>query len=219
MFLKNFAELPPRKRIGILAIILGIFAAFIGEPTSKAKVSVNLKEISNLSVDDIAKVDVFSLADDIIKNKYDYRLVDLRSPEEYKKYNIPTSENIPVEKLLDSDLARNEKIVLYSDNDIVSTQGWFLLKAKNYNGVYTLKGGLKSWKDKILFPQCTCGTNPSIEQKQHHAQLAELSKFFGGKMRSESVDVAQSNMEMPTLKMPATIKLKKSKGKKKREGC
>ncbi len=220
MFLKNFAELPPRKRIGILAILLGIFAAFVGNPVEKTKATINLKEISTVSANDIAKENVFKLADDIIKNKYDYRLVDLRKPEEYKKYNIPTSENIPLENLLSSDLERNEKIVLYSDNDITSTQGWILLKAEKYNGVNLLKGGLQAWKNQILFPKCTCGINPSAEQKHHHAKLAELSKYFGGKMRSGSVEVAQSDNEMPVLKMPATIKLKKHKGKKKkREGC
>ena len=220
MFLKNFAELPPRKRIGILAILLGIFAAFIGEPVKKTKATVNLKEISTLTVDDIAKINVFKLADDIIKSRYDYRLVDLRKPEEYKKYNIPSSENIPIENLLNSDLERNEKIVLYSDNDITSTQGWFILKAEKYNGVSVLKGGLQSWKNQILFPKCTCGTNPSTEQKHHHAKLAELSKYFGGKMRSGSFEVAEANIDMPKLKMPASIKLKKPKGKKKkREGC
>ncbi len=219
MFLKNFAELPPRKRIGILAIILGIIAAMVGNPTSKAITTINLKEFALISPKDIASINVFDLADWIINGKYDYRLVDLRSEEEYKKYNIPSSENIQVHNLLDSDLARNEKIILYSDNDIATAQAWFLLKAEKYNGTYILNGGLKSWENEILFPKCTCGINPSAEQKHHHAKLAELSKYFGGKMRTGSVEVAETNMIMPTIKMPATIKLKKTKHKKKREGC
>ncbi|MCB0751906.1 MAG: rhodanese-like domain-containing protein, partial [Ignavibacteriae bacterium] len=128
MLLKNFAELPARKRIGIVAIILGIVSIFASNPFSNVNTKVNIKELSLVSADEISEVNVEELSDWLIKGKYDYRLIDLRKDEEYKKYHIPTSENVTVARLLKSDLARNEKIILYSDNDITSAQGWFILK-------------------------------------------------------------------------------------------
>ncbi|MCW8849683.1 MAG: hypothetical protein OQJ81_06850, partial [Melioribacteraceae bacterium] len=112
MILKTFANYPPRKRIGLVAILLGFLSIFAGSPFDKVETKINVKELSMISVDDISNVKVEQLADDIIKAKYDYRLIDLRKSEEYAKYNIPTSENIQVDQLLKSDLARNSNILL-----------------------------------------------------------------------------------------------------------
>ncbi|MCB0744956.1 MAG: rhodanese-like domain-containing protein [Ignavibacteriales bacterium] len=219
MLLKNFAELPARKRIGIVAIILGIVSIFASNPFSNVNTKVNIKELSLVSADEISEVNVEELSDWLIKGKYDYRLIDLRKDEEYKKYHIPTSENVTVARLLKSDLARNEKIILYSDNDITSAQGWFILKSNNYKGVYVIKGGIESWQKEILFPSCTCDENPTIEQKHKHDKLAEVAKYFGGELRTEGIIAANNKMEMPSIEAPATIELKKPKGKRKREGC
>lgn len=218
MALKTFANYPARKRVGIIGIILGVISIFLGSPFDKTSTKINAKELSLISADEIGKISVNSLADDIIKSKYDYRLIDLRNTEEYEKYNIPTSENIQVDQILSSDLARNEKILLYSDNDIESTQAWFLLKANDYKGVNILNGGLKNWQDNILFPNCTCGINPTIEQKHKHNKLAEVSEFFGGKMQNVLGKNEELKLDMPAV-APKKITLKKTTGKRKREGC
>ena len=141
----------------------------------------------------------------------------LRKSEEFAKYNIPSSENIQVDQILKSDLARNNNILLYSDNDFETAQAWFLLKANNYKGVSVLKGGLKTWQENILFPTCSCDPIPTKEQQHKHNKLAEVSKYFGGKIQTDSV-VDSKKIAMPEIEAP-TITLKKAKGKKKREGC
>ena len=219
MMLKTFAEYPPRKRLGLLAILLGVLSIFAGSPFDKVNTNINVKEMSLISVDDINKINVDALADDIIKSKYDYRLIDLRKSEEFAKYNIPSSENIPVDEILKSDLARNEKILLYSDNDIETTQAWFILKANNYKGINILEGGLKSWQSNILFPSCACDTDPTKEQLHKHDKSAEISKYFGGKIQLASGGESKTKMDMPVLAAPTKVTLKKSGGKKKREGC
>jgi rhodanese-related sulfurtransferase len=217
--LKKFAELPPRKRVGILGIILGIFAIFAGSPFDKAKTNVNIKEMSLINTEEIVNVTVDKLADDIIKSKYDYRLIDLRESSDYLKYNIPTSENFSVANILNSDLMRNENIILYSDNDIEAAQAWFLLKANDYNSISILEGGMNRWKEEILFPACNCGENPTVEQLHKHDQKTEVSKFFGGYMQTGSIVKKERELDMPELQAPAKIKLKKAEGKRKREGC
>ncbi len=219
MILNTFANYPPRKRIGILTILLAIIAIFAGSPLDRADKKVNLKELSLMSVDNIKKVKVADLADWLIKGRFDYRLIDIRTEDDFEKYRIPSSENISVAELLNSDLARNEKIVLYSDNEIASAQAWFLLKAENFKGVYILDGGLKSWQDQILFPNCTCGDNPNDDQKHNHEKLAEISNYFGGKLKSGLSNQVEESVKMPVIAPPAQITLNKAKGKKKREGC
>ena len=125
--------------------------------------------------------------------------IDLRKPKDYLKYNIPTSENIQVNQILNSDLARNEKILLYSDNEIESAHAWFLLKANHFKGVNILNGGIKSWQEKILFPVCSCDENPTKEQNHKHNKLKEVSKFFGGKIQVNMGVESDSKFNMPKL--------------------
>ncbi|MFZ1289546.1 MAG: rhodanese-like domain-containing protein [Melioribacteraceae bacterium] len=216
---KFFSNLSAEKKLAMFAIALGIIAVFAGDPYGKNSLKINAKELSLISSDEIGKVKVEDLADDIIKSKSDFRLIDLRKSEEYAKYNIPNSENIQVDQLLNSDLQRNEKIILYSDNDIEATQAWFLLKTNNYKGVNIILGGLNNWKENILFPKCDCGENPTIEQKHKHDKLAAVSKYFGGNIQTNSSEENLVKNEMPQLSAPTGIILKKTLGKKKREGC
>ena len=219
MFLKKLADLPPRKRIGFLALLLGVIALFADDPYDNAATKVNLKSIALSSSKDLDKIDVMDIADWLIKGKMDYRILDLRSEEEYKKYNIPTSENVQIENLLDYNLLRNERILLYSENELIASQAWFILKAAEFKSVSILNGGLEKWKNNILFPFCTCDENPSPEQLHKHGKLSEISKFFGGALQTDVNIGDLPQMEMPDIKAPAKIILKQATGKRKREGC
>jgi rhodanese-related sulfurtransferase len=216
---KFFSSLSLEKKLAILAFTLGIFALFAGSPYPGTTIKVNSKDLSLISVNDIEKVKPEDLANDIIQSKSDYRLIDLRKPDEFQKYNIPTSENIQVNQLLNSDLTRNEKILLYSDSDIVSAQAWFLLKANHFKGVNILAGELNGWRNNILFPSYSLGVNPTKEQIHKFDKLNEVSKYFGGSVQTNSSFEKNNNLYMPELKAPATVILKKVSGKKKREGC
>ena len=181
---------------------------------------MRIKEMAIKSANDVDAVNVNDLAEWIIETKMDYRLVDLRGDENYSEYNIPSSENIPVETLTKSDLLRNEKIILYSDKEVVSAQGWFILKSADYKSVTILSGGMDAWKDDVLYPTCNCGDSPTEEQIQQHKKKEEIAKFFGGQMESSSsVDNEKVKKDVPKLKSPAKVNLKRTRTKKSREGC
>jgi len=213
--LEQFVKLPIRKKVGILAIILGFLAMFAGSPYDRSTTRINVKEFALTSITDESKVNVDELADWIIIGKYDYRLVDLRDTEKYNSYNIPGSENIHVREILDSDLMRNEKIVLYSDEETVAAQSWFLLKADKFKNVYILDGGLKCWEDQVLFPKIP--TEPTKEQLTLFEKKKEVSKFFGGQPQVGGEE--QIKRETPKLKAPPKVTVTKKRKKKSREGC
>ncbi len=214
--LKWFANLPVRKRVGILAIILGIIAIFLGDPYDRAQAKVNLKDVAYMSLENMNKISPLELAHWIIQGKADFRLIDLRNEKEYNSYFIPTAENINPVKILESDLARNEKIVLYSSDDLTAAKTWFILKSKKYKSVYILKGGIKGWQQEILFPRIP--KNASVEEEKKFNEIAEVSKFFGGRpsMRNSSNN---EEINLPKIKAPKRVVVKRSKHKKKREGC
>ena len=39
--------------------------------------------------------------------------------------------------------------------------------------------------ERNIVPSLTCGESPSTEQKHKHNKLAEVSKFFGGKIQTD----------------------------------
>ncbi len=144
-------------------------------------------------------------------------MIDLRTEKEYSEYTIPTSENIRITSLLDGNLFRNEKIILYSDGGIHSAQAWLLLKAKDFKNVYMLKGGIDEWKDKILFPKLTLNATP--EEKTKFDKLAEVSKYFGGAPQTGTAETSVTNTpSLPKLQMQSSPPAGGAK-KKKREGC
>jgi len=213
--LEQFVKLPIRKRVGILAIILGFVAIFAGSPYDRSTTRINVKEFALTSITDESKVNVDELADWIILGKYDYRLVDLRDTEKYNSYNIPGSENIPVRELLDSDLMRNEKIVLYSDEETVAAQSWFLLKADKFKNVYILDGGLKYWEDQVIFPKLPA--EPTKDQLALFEKKKEVSKYFGGQPQIGGEELVKQ--KPPKLKAPPKVTVTTKRKKKSREGC
>lgn len=217
--LKVYADLPPRKRIGILAILLGIIAAFIGTPDNSTTTSVNIKELSMTASANVNSVTVQELSDWIIKGKMDYRLIDLRTAADYDEYNIPSSECVSMSSITKSELMRNEKIILYSDDAIVASQAWFILKADGYHSVSILKKGMEAWKNEIVFPTCNCEEHSTPEMTQLHAKKAEVAKFFGGVMQADGGSNSKVKKNLPKLKAPKKIVLKTSRKKPAREGC
>ena len=217
--LKVYADLPPRKRMGILAIILGVLAAFIGNPQDNTTASVNIKELSMTAGNDVNSVTVQELSNWIIQGKMDYRLIDLRKEADYDEYNIPSSECVSMSSLTKSELMRNEKLILYSDDDIIASQAWFILKSDGYKSVSILKRGMEAWKNEIVFPSCNCGEHSTAELKQLHDKKAEVAKFFGGVMQADAGSNSKVKKDLPKLSAPKKVTLKSSRKKPAREGC
>ncbi len=221
--MKNFlTKLSSSKKLALVAALLGIMALFIGNPINENKIFVNAKELSLSTVKEKDKVELQTLADWLIKGNADFTLVDLRDEKDYSEYNIPSSINIKMEDLLTSDLMRNQKIILYSDDDIASAQAWFILKSDNYKGVYILSGGMPGWKNEILFPRLAFNASP--EQVKAFEKLKQVSTYFGGSPQiavseGTTTTTLEAKPPMPVLPKlsapPAGQKVKK----KKKEGC
>lgn len=215
---KFFAGLSINSKLGISALVLGIIALFAGNPYGGNSIKVNEKELALSTVNNSDKVSVTDLADWIIQGKADFELVDLRSEAKYNEYAIPNAQCIPLIQLPESELLRNQKIIFYSDDDVASSQAWFILKSKGYKGVYILDGGLNAWKEKVLFPKA-----PSSGSQTEMAQfdkMKEVSKFFGGQIQSDlTITDSKPQIQMPvsTISSPKTGNAPAKK--KKREGC
>jgi rhodanese-related sulfurtransferase len=202
--------------LAIAGVILGISALFLGSPYKQpAEASFNDAEIQIFAKNDAKKVSVNQLADWIIQAKSDFRLIDTREEKEFLKYFIPTAENIPLSQLLKSDLQKNEKIIVYSENNLDSSKSWIILDKNGYKGIRSLKGGIKSWKDEILFPKSP--KKPTAEEYKEYQRASYVSKFFGGTPQSDGME--RKAIKLPVLQAPSKALSKRKGKKKKREGC
>jgi len=217
--MKKFLDnLSTNQKLGVVALLLGLIALFAGNPYGGTTIKVNEKDIALSTVGNSDKVSVTDLADWIIKNKSDFELVDLRSEEKYNEYTIPNSQCIPLPQISSSELLRNQKIVLFSDDDVTASQAWFILKSKDYNGVYILDGGLKAWKDKVLFPKAPINGNK--EELTQFEKMKEVAKYFGGQTQTDyTVADSKNEIKLPTVNLSNTNVVVPKGKKKKREGC
>ena len=121
---------------------------------------------------------------------------------------------MPLSALAEYPLLRNEKIVLYSEDEVHAAQAWILLKARGFQGVYTLEGGMQAWKDRILFPAL-----PETARAEELEKARNISRFFGGSPREAGEEtVAKKTVELPKVELPARTPGVPGK-KKPREGC
>lgn len=215
---KFFSKLSLNKKLALIAISLGLVALIAGDPYGGTTIKVNEKSIVLSTVNNSDKVSVHELADWIIKNKSDFELIDLRNEEKFNEYSIPNARNIPLVQIPSSDLLRNQKIILFSDDNLEAAQGWFILKSKNYKGVYILDGGLNAWKEKIFFPKAP--VNASKDQLAEFEKMKEIAKFFGGQAQTDnSIEQTKQEIKLPTPTVNKQNNVPSTGKKKKREGC
>ena len=207
------------QRLGALALALGAVALF-SQPHRGPFVRLDARELALVVEQEVDHVTATDLAAWIVEGRADYRLLDLRTGNEYAAYHIPTAENVTLSGLADYPLQRNEKIVLYSEGGIHSAQAWMLLRAQGYVAVYMVMGGLEAWKDEVLFPSLTA--DASAADRARFERAAALAQFFGGQARVGGEAAAPAEAaELPKLAAPVTSgpAAPVSQRKKKKEGC
>lgn len=180
------------------ALALGLLAT-AGNPVRGHVVTLDTRELATIVESKVDHVTAAELADWIVTGRSDYRLIDLRSEAEFAAYHIPESENVPLTRLPDHGLGRNEKIVLVSEGGIHSAQAWLLMRAQKYQGVYMLFGGLEAWKNEVLFP--VQPASPTPEQAAAFEKSAQLARHFGGQPRAAAA-TGGSSLEL-TIATPA----------------
>ena len=136
------------RNLAVAALVLAALALVAGG--SSSRVSVDPKELAHRIQNELDHVDVLELSEWISAEKEGYRLVDLRTAEEFNRYHIPGAEHITLPELVETKFRKNETIVLYSEGGVHSAQAMFLLWTKGYDNVFMLKGGIAQWEADVL---------------------------------------------------------------------
>ena len=167
------------------------------------------------------------LADKIIDGDPSLLLIDLRDSAQNAQYALPNSLNIPYGKILNDDYVGyfdqdQFKVVLYTNDQLISEQAWLLLTSKNFSNLYVLKGGLNEFFSTIIQPKEPLATAPEIDFQQFNTRTA--AGYFFGVPRPQSLQHAKSSGGVTetggqiTSKKRKAITIRKRK-KKKVGGC
>ena len=143
-----------RIKITVLLVGLGILLAFMPNPASKTfklkpdeLVAKSSSEEIYFSVDEVARF--------VNNEDSTILLIDLRTADEYIKFNIPGSVNIPFEDLLNPIWTgyfnqENMRTVFYGNGDQFANMAWTIITGLGYENSFVMKGGLNEWYKTVM---------------------------------------------------------------------
>ncbi|MDA3844160.1 MAG: rhodanese-like domain-containing protein [Candidatus Kapabacteria bacterium] len=206
-------------KLGVFALVLGIIALIIGDPAQGSNVSFDAKEISMLTENKSDAINPTDIADWLVQGRMDFILVDVSSKEAYDKLHIPGAVCMSMNTLQSAKLPRNEKIILYSDDDVKTAQAWMILKGLKYPDIYRVDGGLNAWKSSVLNPNIS--STASGEEILAFEKRKVLARYFGGVPTMDGVAIVESEGGMKISKpvFEAASAAPKKKKRAKKEGC
>ena len=134
---------------------------------------------------------VEDLADWLIEGRGDFKLIDVRAPEDFENGSIGDAENIPIAQLVSADvlsrLPTDRMVIVYSNGSENAAKAAVLLRLSGIDA-HLLTGGYNAWHKRILNPDISAEELDG-ESLQVSAQRAYSCYFVGersGSVQSDS---------------------------------
>ncbi|WEN13951.1 rhodanese-like domain-containing protein [Rhodanobacter sp. AS-Z3] len=169
------------RGLGIGALALGLVAPFAGSPSRTTQRGLDLDSIARAIDEGSDHVSARQLAEWIRDRRPGLRVIDVRSPAEFRDYAIPSAENVPIDQLARSHFAPDQTIVLYSQEGAHAAQAWVMLRSLGVIHAVFVPGGLADWREEVLSPLLPVNGSPT-----ERARIAALSHYFGGSPHIEA---------------------------------
>ncbi len=116
----------------------------------------------------------------------DAKIVDVRTPEEFKEGYIKGAVNIDWYagdfQTSISQYGKEQKIYLYCKSGARSGSALDLLKKLGYKNVYSLSGGITSWKSAQLPVETASIAQPAVEKVEQEKQVDFKTAIYGDKL-------------------------------------
>lgn len=197
-----------RLILAAILIPLGLIIAAVPENTTKPyKLTVDqlLEEVQSgtqfIYPDEVAHM--------LITKDPTLQIIDVRSADDFDKFSLPNSINIPLSDILNSEyegyLHQDVKLnVFYSNGTTDANQAWMITRQLGYENNYVLQGGLNYWAESIMNPEAPDEMNPNEEIAKYN-----FRKGAGAALGGASLEATNST-PMKSAKPP----IKKRKKKK-----
>lgn len=200
----------PLAKLAIIMVPLAIIIAAVPQNTThpyKLTASQMLDEINTRT----QFVPAETVADMIVQKDPTLQLIDVRSKDEFEKFSLPGSVNIPIADLLSEQytdvLNQDVKMnVFYSNGSLTANEAWMITRQLGYNNNYVLEGGLNYWFANILNPPQPESTSADEEFARYDFRKAASQALGGG-----SVEVTTSDNKTASPKPAVKTAPKKKK--------
>ena len=110
--------------------------------------------------------------------KPELRVIDLRDSASFDTFRIPGSERMDLGLVAHARWQPGSTVVVYGDSATSTEQARLILRAAGVRDAHVLRGGISEWVRTIAAP--VLPSNPSPEQAAEWAEIAEVSRWFGG---------------------------------------
>jgi len=139
----------------------------------------------------------------IIQNDPSLELIDVRSAEEFNKFSLPRSINVPLDSLINKSNLNyfgipGTKVIFISNDDIAADQAWVVTKRLGFNSTYVMKGGLNRWMETIIDPKEPAEEEPTTAFETYAFRKGAQLYFTGAK--TENVETAKIKVNVQRRK-------------------
>ncbi len=205
----------PLRLLSLIFIPMGLVIAAV--PQNKTRpFQLTATQLLNETNSGSQYVEPEVIADMIVQKDPTLNLIDVRPQEDFEKFSLPGSVNIPATDVLseeyseifDQDVRMN---VFYSNGSVDATEVWMVLRQLGYENIYVLQGGLNYWFDVILNPAKPASTSSNEEFAKYDFRKSAGMALGGG-------SVVKSNEIQGPLPTKPSVKVAPKK-KKAAGGC
>jgi len=170
-----------RISVSVGLICFGLMAAILPQKDNNIAYlspKQSLKRMQNtnifMSSDELARA--------IVNEDSSLQLIDLRTPGEFRKFNIPGSINIPLNELTNKEyegylFQKERKVVFYSNGDIFSAEAWAIASEIGVPNCVILKGGMNDWYKTVVLSEFN-GTTITPEENALFEVRYKARNFF-----------------------------------------
>jgi sulfur-carrier protein adenylyltransferase/sulfurtransferase len=135
-----------------------------------------------VAIDQVAKM--------IIQKDPSLEIIDLRNNDEFNKFSLPNSINVPFDSLLSTNNLSyfgipGIKVVFVSNDDIIADQAWVLTKRMGFKSTYVMTGGLNRWIETIIQPKEPTVDEPNTAFETYEFRKGAQLYFTGAKPANE----------------------------------
>lgn len=206
-----------KARLLLAAIIipLGLIIAAVPENTTKPY-KLTAKELLEEVKSGTQFMQPDEVADMLIQKDPSLQLIDVRSADEYEKFSLSNSINIPLvdilnpewEDYINQDVRLN---VFFSNGTNDANQAWMISRQLGFENNYVLQGGINYWVETIMNPEAPNTGSPNEEFLKYNLRKG-AGMALGGAAAVSTQPVATSGSPKPPI-------TKRKKKKKVQGGC
>ena len=142
------------RKILLLLIMLSMILALLPLTSNRSFTAEPHKLLADLRSEE-ASLSVDQIAEYIVREDSTIQLIDLRTPEKFRKLTIPGAVNVQYKDLISKDpdiwLGNKDiKSIFYSDSDTEQSFALAFARGLGYDNTFIMNGGIAEWMDTIV---------------------------------------------------------------------